>query len=356
MMTYLKSFAVTIAVAGVCYADVQDPILPIPPVTADTALNGDANPYGVAFVPAGFPTNGMIQPGDILVSNFNNSKNLAGLGTTIVRITPDGTTTNFYTATDGTAGFTGAFAILKYGYVLAGSISSADGTPGTLKSGGITILDRFGHMVGTIPATSVVNGPWGMAVEENPDTATVFVSNVLDGSIVRFSLNFQSTGAIGLSGITKIASGYSYKTDPGAFVVGPAGLAFDSVNNILYVASSNDGAIYSIHGARNTTSNNGTGTVIYRDVTHLHGPLGLLLTANGHLITANADAVNVDPKQPSELVEFKIDGTFLRQISIDPGNGGAFGLAQQVTGGTIHLAVVNDNAVNLIIWTVPVPK
>ena len=33
---------------------------------------GDVNPYGVAFVPANFPSGGTLQPGDILVANFNN--------------------------------------------------------------------------------------------------------------------------------------------------------------------------------------------------------------------------------------------------------------------------------------------
>ncbi len=35
---------------------------------------------------------------------------------------------------------------------------------------------------------------------------------------------------------------------------------------------------------------------------HLHGPFGLVLAPNGDLITANGDAVNGDPTQPSELV------------------------------------------------------
>ncbi|MGD0044852.1 MAG: TIGR03118 family protein, partial [Isosphaeraceae bacterium] len=42
--------------------------------------NGDLNPYGVAFVPPGFPTGGKLSPGDILVSNFNASSNLEGTG------------------------------------------------------------------------------------------------------------------------------------------------------------------------------------------------------------------------------------------------------------------------------------
>src|SRR5690349_4979597 len=50
--------------------------------------NGDINPYGVAVVPR---SSGKLVRGHILVSNFNNSQNLQGTGTTIVDIAPDGT-------------------------------------------------------------------------------------------------------------------------------------------------------------------------------------------------------------------------------------------------------------------------
>src|SRR5262249_10849289 len=33
--------------------------------------NGDVNPYGVAYVPSNFPSGGLLNPGDVLVSNFN---------------------------------------------------------------------------------------------------------------------------------------------------------------------------------------------------------------------------------------------------------------------------------------------
>ena len=52
--------------------------------------NGDLNPYGVATVPQQFPMGATVNPGDILVSNFNNSSNLQGTGTTIVRIQAEG--------------------------------------------------------------------------------------------------------------------------------------------------------------------------------------------------------------------------------------------------------------------------
>src|SRR5262245_32987331 len=60
----------------------------------------DQNPYGVAFVPDGFPSGGKISPGDILVSNFNNRKNIQGTGTTITAVAlPDGKTSTFFQGT-----------------------------------------------------------------------------------------------------------------------------------------------------------------------------------------------------------------------------------------------------------------
>src|ERR1700719_1968212 len=52
------------------------PFLPSPQNISTVPPNGDQNPYGVAFVPHDFKGNGgPLQPGDILVSNFNNSDN-----------------------------------------------------------------------------------------------------------------------------------------------------------------------------------------------------------------------------------------------------------------------------------------
>jgi hypothetical protein len=53
--------------------------------------NGDLNPYGVVFVPEGFPTGGKIETGDVLVSNFNDGTNAQGKGTTIIALSPRGT-------------------------------------------------------------------------------------------------------------------------------------------------------------------------------------------------------------------------------------------------------------------------
>ena len=57
-------------------------------VASTVPSNGDVNPYGVAVVPR---STGALVSGHILVSNFNNSNNLQGTGTTIVDISPSGT-------------------------------------------------------------------------------------------------------------------------------------------------------------------------------------------------------------------------------------------------------------------------
>ena len=80
------------------------PFLPDITISSTIPKNGDLNPYGVAFVPPNFPSGGLLVPGDILVSNFNNSNNMQGTGTTIIKLTPNGiispagTATTFFTS------------------------------------------------------------------------------------------------------------------------------------------------------------------------------------------------------------------------------------------------------------------
>ncbi|HEY2121521.1 MAG TPA: hypothetical protein VGH37_20235, partial [Candidatus Acidoferrum sp.] len=56
-------------------------------IASTLPANQDVNPYGVAKVQR---TVGSLTQGHILVSNFNNSSNAQGTGTTIVDIAPDG--------------------------------------------------------------------------------------------------------------------------------------------------------------------------------------------------------------------------------------------------------------------------
>src|ERR1700728_4180652 len=97
----MKTIGLTLCagLCGVLAANAQTPraILPLfPPVISTIPANGDLNPYGLAIVPRSLLGTTVLQAGDMLVSNFNNSDNLQGTGTTIVRVNQQGPLSLFY--------------------------------------------------------------------------------------------------------------------------------------------------------------------------------------------------------------------------------------------------------------------
>jgi|SRR5579872_349169 len=328
----------------------------LPPTTqivSTIPANGDVNPYGVAFVPNDFPTGAKLNPGDILVSNFNNSKNLQGTGTTIVKVAPNGTQTLFFQG-KAPLGLTTALAVLKSGFIIVGNLPTTDGKSSTAQPGSLLILDGNGKLLQTLTDPNLINGPWDMVVNDNGQNVQAFISNVLSGTVVRYDLTFSSSGLASQKG-TVIASGYTHHPDPSALEVGPTGLVFDSQNNVLYVASTADNAIYKIQNAGSATSDGGVGTLVYKDTQHLHGPLGLAQAPNGDLLVTNSDVVNPDPNQSSEIVEFTTAGNFVKQAAVNANPGGSFGISVSKTqsGNAAILAAVDDNTANLILWTIP---
>jgi hypothetical protein len=258
-------------------AQTAKPFLPLPaPVVSTVPPNGDVNPYGVAFVPGDILTGGLLRAGDILVSNFNNSQNLQGTGTTIIRVPEHGAPSLFFQGKPG-LGLTAALGVLRRGLVFVGNLPTADGTAATVQAGSLLVIDRNGKQVGALTDPNLVNGPWGMAVYDQGNTAQVFFSNVLNGTVTRLDLAISADGdSVAVRSAVRIASGYNHRTDPAALVLGPSGLFYDSRNDILYVASSADNAIYAVRdaGSRNN-ANDTTGTIVYQDNVHLHGPIDL---------------------------------------------------------------------------------
>jgi DNA-binding beta-propeller fold protein YncE len=170
--------------------------------------------------------------------------------------------------------------------------------------------------------------------------------------VTRLDLSIPAGGAPVVAGETQIASGYAWRPDPDALVVGPTGLAYDPTSGTLYVASTEDNAIYAIANAGTATSDQGMGQVVVQDNTHLHGPLGLILAPNGDLIVSNGDAINGDTNQPNELDEFTTAGQFVGQFQVDNGNsGGAFGIALSTDNGEVRFAAVDDDTNSLDLWT-----
>jgi hypothetical protein len=113
--------------------------------------NGDVNPYGVAVVPR---STGNLVEKSVLISNFNNSANLQGTGTTIDQIGPNGDVHVFaqihassVPGCVGGVGLTTALVVLRSGWVIVGSLPTTDGTAATAKAGCLIVLNRFGQPV-----------------------------------------------------------------------------------------------------------------------------------------------------------------------------------------------------------------
>jgi hypothetical protein len=109
--------------------------------------------------------------------------------------------------------------------------------------------------------------------------------------------------------------------------------------------------VFAVKQAAERKDDDGVGTIVYQDSVHLHGALGMAMAPNGHLLVSNNDGINPDVNQPSEIVEFTKDGEFVKQLSVDPSPGGAFGLAVRTRDDTAVFAAVDDNTSTLLIWT-----
>ena len=334
-------------------AHAEDAFIPAAINSSTIPTNGDVNPYGVAFVPEGFPGGGSIGAGDVLVSNFNNGDNLQGLGTTIIRLpshgplAPPGTAITFFASP--LPGLSTALGVLRGGFVLVGNVPTTDGTFDTIGQGALQVIDRHGHAIHTWKDKVFLDGPWDLAIDDHGSVAHIYVSNVLNGTVVRLDVAVNWNG-VSLQHKTTIAKGYTHVPNGPALVLGPTGLAFDASTDTLYVASTAENVIYSVSNAGSRSHAVVKGNLVFSD-RHLRGPLALRFAPNGNLLTANGDAVNDDVLHPSEIVEFTRWGQFIREYNVDASEGGAFGIDTRTDDDDygFNYAVIDDVTSNLLV-------
>lgn len=352
-MTYWRFFPVLLTIVSLPRVGFAQPgVFPgrsilesLQSITASTVPpSGELNPYGVAFVPSEFPAGGAVAPGDVLVSNFNNSDNTQGTGTTIVSISPTGQQSVF--ATSAPFGLDTALGVLSAGFVVVGNLPVSSGVIGT---GSLQIFDRNGNRVAVL-TDPLLDSPWDLTINDQGSQAQIFVSNVVSATVTRFDVSLSAT-QVTVKDKVPIGSGYTWVPSSAVVAIGPTGLAYDRRRDVLYVASTNDNTIFAISQAGSRTSSGGQGTVVFTDAQYLHGPLGLALEPNGNLITANGDAVNASGT-PNDLVEFTPEGFLIATYQLDGGApGGAFGVALTASGNTVQFAAVDDDLNTVTIWT-----
>jgi hypothetical protein len=271
---------------------------------------GDQNPYGVAVVPR---TEGKLVRGDVLVSNFNNSQNQQGTGSSIVEISPRGNVSTFAIVPQPTdtpaVGLTTALVALRSGFVVVGSLPAPGGMGSAARAGALTILNARGEVVETIKGGDI-NGPWDMSAVDHGDSAVLFVTNVLngtvaaggntvhDGTVVRIKLRLGRGHAPEITSNRVIASGFAEHTDPNALVVGPTGVGLGR-DGTLYVADSSSNRIAAVPDAltRTTVLRGGGKTLSVGGA--LNDPLGLLIAPNGDIVSANGANGNIVETSPA---------------------------------------------------------
>ncbi len=321
-------------------------------VASTVPPKGDVNPYGVAVVPRSV---GDLIAGHVLVSNFNNSKNLQGTGTTIMEVSPSGQATvfaNLAAQTNARVGLTTALSVFRDGYVVVGSLPTTNGMAATATAGALYVLNSHGHLVETIRGADV-NGPWDMTSYDGGGFGVLFVTNVLNGTVaakgavvhggtvVRFVLDLTTSPPTVLQRVV-IGSGFAERTDPAALVIGPTGVALGP-NGTVYVADTLANRIAAIRNGLFRFTSAGRGKTVSSGG-FLNGPLGLVWTPAGDLLSVNSG--------DGMIVESTLAGGQPQWPSLDnsgspPGAGALFGLAIQPGGKGIYFVDDATNTLNI---------
>ena len=375
-----------VCMAAAAVAGDDQPVLPplktITTIASTVPANGDVNPYGVARVTR---TMGNLRAGHILVSNFNDSGNLQGTGTTIVDVAPDGHVSVFaaLAAADlpgscpGGIGLTTALIALKQGWVVVGSLPTSSQGTVFAGSGCLIVLDSLGKPVETFYG-SLINGPWDMTAWDGDSEAKLFVTNVLNGTVAangavvhggtvtRLDLKVSAAAMPVLESITVIGSGFPERTDPAALVIGPTGVGLrascaedrddcshdrsgrngddEHDSSLLYVADTLSNRVAVIDRALTRTSTAGTGRTLSSGGS-LNAPLGLVVTPSDTVLTVNGGDGFITEISPHgvQLHKMLLDGTG----GPPPGAGTLFGLVFDPAAG-VYFVDDGSNTLNLL--------
>jgi hypothetical protein len=329
--------------------------------------NGDVNPYGIVTVPRSV---GALVQGDVLVSNFNNTANLQGTGTTIVQLPPGDMDQNANDAPvfaqinperlpgacPGGVGLTTALAVTRTGFVIVGSLPTKDGSSETAKAGCLLVLNSRGRVVETI-AGGPINGPWDMTSVDHGFFTTLYVTNVLNGTVAATGPDPNNPGVVDRGTVVRIqlltipgirprvfdedviATGFAERTDPAALVLGPTGVALGG-DGTLYVADTVNSRIAAIRDApfRFFPTPNGGQTVF--EGMPLNAPLGMTLAPNGDILTANGGDGNI--------VETTPGGSSVATVAADPSGGDLFGLTLTPDQSAVYFVDDGTNTLNLL--------
>jgi len=214
----------------------------------------------------------------------------------------------------GGVGLTTALAVTRTGFVIVGSLPTKDGTSATAQAGCLLVLNSRGRVLETI-AGGPINGPWDMTAVDHGAFTTLYVTNVLNGTVAAGTNSSGQGNVVDRGTVVRIqlltipglrpfvldedviATGFPERTDPNALVIGPTGVALGA-DGTLYVADTQGNRIAAIPNApfREAPAEHGGQTVSSGG--DLNGPLGMTLAPNGDILTANGGDGNIVETTP----------------------------------------------------------
>ncbi len=244
--------------------------------------------------------------------------------------------------------------VLGNGWVVVGSLPTVAGNPATSKAGCLLVLNSMGQVVETFHGHGI-NGPWDMTAISNGKVSTLFVTNVLNGTVtakgkvvreatvLRLLVTTPAHGLPRLTAVTTVGSKFEERTDPAALVIGPTGVGLGR-NGTLYVADTLDNRIAAIPDALTRKGSAGTGKTVSSDGA-IRGPLGLVVAPNGDILTVNSANGNLVETTPrGAQVSVKV----LDKSGSPAGAGALFGLAVAPGGHGVYYVDDATNTLDLL--------
>jgi hypothetical protein len=304
-------------------------------------LNGAVNPYGLDVAKV---DSGPVHAGDLIFCNFNDSANVQGTGKSLVYLAPSHGSKPKRLSEDASLLGCVALATAPNGEIWNAAFAANDNP----------IFTSSGALVATLAGIPWHN-PFGEAFASlRGSTATFYVSNAGDGSIVRVTRNGASDS------FEVIARGFAVNGGAPGSILGPSGLQYDATHDQLFVVDGTNNSVVVFTGVSTISANGITvrGTtftgpfasharLIYAGAP-LNGPISSALLPGGHIVVGNT----LDPNGKNLLIELTQAGKVLDVRNVDKGAAGAlFGMVATGTDSAdakLYFNDDNDNTVKVL--------
>lgn len=292
-----------------------------PPNTALVSTTGNYKVGGATIVPFGY-VYANAAPGNTLVSLSGIPDNGTGPRSFLMAVSTLGLRQNFY-ATGETEMMTTPPAMFRAGFVSVGVVPTTynAGTDTTSSQAGeLRILNRVGTPAMILRDATLINGPIGLAWLDKGNSASLFVSNGINGTVSRFDFQIFQRGIsqIRMTRATQIGGGFATAGSATTDLQGPTGLAYDETTDTLYVTSTLENAVYAIDKASRVRNVGSKGRLVMSTSPRVTEPTGTSVSPSRTLLVAGTLSNGT-----TGIAEFDLKGTYIGEVITSPTGGGS---------------------------------